>query len=245
MLGDYATAKQIWLEAAKAGDPEAMNNLGILYDKGLGVDRDIETAARLYERAADLGFPNAQFNLANLYYNGVGIKRDYATAARWYTAAARGGHALAQFYLAEMYESGQGVKKDKLEAIGWYAKAADNKLPEAEYEVGRRLLYGDGVKPDTDKAYGYLMDAGFQGHAQSQALLGKAYARAIGGAARPVEAYVWLKMAASRLGPGRDLKEATELLRKVEGRLSADERAAAESTLLQFETNTPGGADSQ
>jgi TPR repeat protein len=246
MLGDYATAKKLWLEGAQAGDPEAMNNLGILYNKGLGVDQDIATAVQLYTRAANLGYPNAQFNLANLYYDGNGIKRDLREAARWYAAAAQGGHTLSQFYLAEMYASGEGVKKNETEALRWYAAAAEGKLPQSEYELGRRLLFGDGVKADHDKAYGYLMDAGFQGHAPSQALLGRAYAKAIGGGeARPVEAFVWLTMASRRLKPGKDLKNVTEMLRSVEGQLSPDEHAAALATLEQFERQTPGGVEVQ
>jgi TPR repeat protein len=245
MLGDYATAHALWSQAAADGDPEAMNNLGILYNKGLGVERDIEAAARLYLQAANLGFPNAQFNLANLHYNGDGLKRDYAEAARWYLAAAQGGHALAQLYLAEMYETGQGIARDEAEALRWYKASADSKLAGAEYEFARRLLFGDGVAPDPPKAYEYLIDAGFQGHAQSQALLGRAYARGIGGAVRRVEAYAWLGMAARRLKPGKELNDVTDQLRAVESQFTPDERAAAEATLVSFEGQTPGGADPQ
>ena len=78
--GDYAGALQAWQANASAGDPEAMNNIGILYNKGLGVEQDNKQAAVWYEKAAQLGFVNAQFNLANLYYSGRGVSRDLKQA---------------------------------------------------------------------------------------------------------------------------------------------------------------------
>src|ERR1700754_3116117 len=64
--GDYGAAFQAWEAKAGQGDPDAMTNLGMLYEIGYGTKRDFEKAAEWYEKAAQLGYVVAQYNLANL-----------------------------------------------------------------------------------------------------------------------------------------------------------------------------------
>jgi hypothetical protein len=49
--GDYAAAHDLWRPLAERGDPRAQNNLGVLYEKGLGIIADPETAAAWYRKA--------------------------------------------------------------------------------------------------------------------------------------------------------------------------------------------------
>src|SRR5690606_16096318 len=51
-VGDYASAYEIWLPEAKAGDPRAQYSLGVLYERGHGVPRDLVTAAKWYALSA-------------------------------------------------------------------------------------------------------------------------------------------------------------------------------------------------
>ena len=41
------------MKAAELGDPEAMLNLGIAYEEGLGVERDYNEALKLYDWSFD------------------------------------------------------------------------------------------------------------------------------------------------------------------------------------------------
>jgi TPR repeat protein len=59
-------AKTSFEEAAKLGDAKAMNNLGMLYLNGTGVQRDINLARTLFERAIDPSNAEAQENLKHL-----------------------------------------------------------------------------------------------------------------------------------------------------------------------------------
>ena len=52
---DEAKAIELYCEAARAGDPEAMFNLGWMYANGRGVARDDAVAATLFAQAAALG----------------------------------------------------------------------------------------------------------------------------------------------------------------------------------------------
>lgn len=60
-----------------------MNNLGYLYDNGIGVLRDYTTARKWYEAAAKQGNVEAQFNLGQLYTLGHGTVQDYGKPPEW------------------------------------------------------------------------------------------------------------------------------------------------------------------
>ncbi len=68
-----------WLDiAAKDGHSDALFNLGAIYDKALGVDRDAPQAVKWFTLAADQRDPEAQLNLALFYIKGDGVAKDIA-----------------------------------------------------------------------------------------------------------------------------------------------------------------------
>ena len=83
--GDFATAADIWMEEAQAGDPVAQFNLGLLYEKGEGFAHDNKAAERWYRRAAVKGIGAAQFNLAVLI-----VSEQPAEALFWLEVVAGG-----------------------------------------------------------------------------------------------------------------------------------------------------------
>jgi len=85
---NYATALNVWLEAAEEGEPKAQTYVGEAYQKGLGIPPNYEKAVEWYKKAAAQGYASAQMNLAFLYENGLGVKQDLAMAAQLYRQAA-------------------------------------------------------------------------------------------------------------------------------------------------------------
>jgi hypothetical protein len=81
---DMKTALKVWLEAAEAGDPEAQNNVGEIYERGLRGDPNYEAAALWYQKAADQKYSRAQFNLGTLYEQGLGVPADKLKALDLY-----------------------------------------------------------------------------------------------------------------------------------------------------------------
>lgn len=106
-----------WLERAAAvdGNPagaKAQHDLGVIYENGIGVPRDLRQAAAWYLRGAKNGDPSAQSNLGTLYLDGQGVERDLVKGIRWLTAAAKQGDAQAYVNLGKVYFEGIGVKRD-------------------------------------------------------------------------------------------------------------------------------------
>ncbi len=100
-MGHYASAKRIWEALDERNFSEAGFDLGILYEDGLGVTRDIDRALTYYRRSAMLGSPKAMFRLGVLYWlgaPGVPIRRD--EGRRFLSMSAAAGDADAQRYMA-------------------------------------------------------------------------------------------------------------------------------------------------
>ena len=89
--GDYATAFRLWRPLAEQGEAKAQNNLGVMYDKGLGAAQDYAEAVKWYRRAAEQGFADAQYNLGVMYSKGQGVAQDYVQAHKWLNLAATKG----------------------------------------------------------------------------------------------------------------------------------------------------------
>lgn len=81
---DQATALRVWLPAAEAGDAEAQNTVGVIFEQGRGGEPNYEAAAIWYQRAAEQGHAGAQFNLGSLYERGQGVPADKLRALNLY-----------------------------------------------------------------------------------------------------------------------------------------------------------------
>jgi hypothetical protein len=84
---DYKSALRVWLDAAQAGDSDAQNNVGEIYERGLGDTPNYAAAVIWYQKAADQGYARAQFNLGTLYEQGFGVEQDKLKALDLYRKA--------------------------------------------------------------------------------------------------------------------------------------------------------------
>ena len=134
----YAAAYDIWLPLAKQGDVRAQYNIGVLYDRGLGVPQNYAEATRWYGIAAERGHVDAQANLGFAYEQGRGVAQDFAQAAKWYRKAAERGDVVAQANLGTLYANGSGVEQDDIRAHMWLNLAASRT---ENRKLRRGLLY--------------------------------------------------------------------------------------------------------
>jgi localization factor PodJL len=132
-----------WFDvAARKGVAPAQFRLGALYEKGLGVRKDLAMARDLYRAAADKGHGKAMHNLAVLYAEGIDGKADYRTAAQWFRKAADRGISDSQYNLAVLYARGVGVEQSFAESYKWFFLAArdgDSDAAQKRDEVATHL----------------------------------------------------------------------------------------------------------
>jgi len=168
---EYENAVRYFRKAAEQGHAPAQNNLGVCYENGKGVEKDVYEAVKWYRKAAEQRYVLAQYNLGVCYANGAGVEKDMDEAVKWIRKAAEQKYAPAQFGLGVCYANGAGVERDMEKAVKWYRKAAEQGLAPAQYNLGVCYISGAGVVPNKQEAMKWLRKAAKQGHPQAKEIL--------------------------------------------------------------------------
>ncbi|WP_299613430.1 tetratricopeptide repeat protein [uncultured Tateyamaria sp.] len=101
--GDYKAAYDALWPAARSGNADAEELIGVMYALGLGVARDDERAFEWYLRSSMKGHPGAQSGVGWYYEVGRGMPApDLVRAYMWYTLSAIGGDPDAAISLEEV-----------------------------------------------------------------------------------------------------------------------------------------------
>jgi len=122
--GDYVAASKAILAAAQAGNILAQTQIGLHYEKGIGLAKNYAEAARWYRRGAESGDSLGMKNIGQMYEEGKGVPEDWIEAARWYTKSAELGNKEGEAALARAYQFGIGVPQNRKTSIFWDQKAA-------------------------------------------------------------------------------------------------------------------------
>ncbi|MBT3850140.1 sel1 repeat family protein, partial [bacterium] len=188
--GDYKTSYNLIRPLAKKGFAQAQYSLGIMYEKGKGVDLNLKKAKKWFKLSAQQGISKAQFKLGLIYRNGQGGEKNYSKAIKWWELAANRGNAKALINLGLIFENGLGVPQDYNKAIRLYSLAAGagntkaqkylnsllNKKVEAQinFGLGVRFENGQGVVRDYNEAirwYNLAANLGFDKGKEKRDLL--------------------------------------------------------------------------
>ncbi len=166
--GKFARAHTLWIELAKVGDGESMNNLGMLYDTGQGVPQNSKEALTWFRKSSEHGYAGGMSNLGRMLEQGRGTSRHADTAAVWFRKAAELGQADAQFNLGVLYERGEGVIQNDKYAASWYSLAATNGQVQAQARLGHLYRVGRGVEKNLSRATLLLYGASMSGHSKAK-----------------------------------------------------------------------------
>ncbi len=126
------------MEQAKNGDPDAMADLGRMYEEGDNVELNIKEAIKWYKKAGELGNVGALMSLASLSESPV-------KAVKWWRKAAELGDAEACRNLGVVNQT-----KNVAEAIKWYQKALNYGYEDDDGEIKSILENLKSQKPDVE-----------------------------------------------------------------------------------------------
>ena len=177
-------AEASWLDGvragADAGDPFSQTTLGVCYELGEGVEKNLAQAVAWYEKAAQNGWAGGLVRLGRCYAEGLGVAEDPQKAAKlWLQAATMqvAPHSVQETHvqearaaLARALRLGRGVQQDLKKALNVVTPAAYWGLPEAEYEMAMCLL-AEGEYKDVDKARSWLKQAADGGFSPAEKAL--------------------------------------------------------------------------
>jgi TPR repeat protein len=201
---------------AEKGSAKDQYEVGVGYETGIGVKKNIPEAIKWYSQSARQGNIDAQFNLAQKYYWGVQLpKEKYVSRSVMIFRKARekGSEAsrqLADFMLDHVYTS------------SWWPKPnlAENFRENAELgDADAQLLIADcyqlgigGVEKNSQEAFNYYSKSANQGNAEAQFSLATFYENGTCGFTNMDEAEKWYAKSAKQGYPVKQKRFITNSL---------------------------------
>lgn len=158
-------------QRAKAGDANAQNLLGALYQTGSGVGRDLPEAARWYSKAVDQGHPAAQANLGALFIERKVVEPIRGRGVELVKMAAERGDPLAMARLGAIYLRDHDVERGNRLLM----QAVDLRIGLAAYELGRAHQFGIGLPQDAAKAKAWYLRSSEMGYPPGQYVQARYY----------------------------------------------------------------------
>jgi len=92
---------EIYTEALR-GDPKAQFNTGVIFERGLGTEKNETKAIEWYEKSAEQGNLDAQYNIALMYLSGRGTEINEVLGEKWLREAVKQGDKEANILLEKL-----------------------------------------------------------------------------------------------------------------------------------------------
>jgi uncharacterized protein len=195
---NYLEAKSWFEHAVQGGSAYGYADLGLLYGKGLGVNKDESMALNLFSEAAKRGSPEGMYRVGLAYFDGLGVQKNLTTACEWFIRAAAGNHPYAEGEAGVCYYNGTGVEQNHETAFNWFVLAGQARLVDARVSVADMLDRGDGHDQDSAGAVTWYQAAAEQGDAYAMTQLGAHLRLGQGVAQNEVQAMQWFAKAAQQ-----------------------------------------------
>ena len=112
----YQRARYWDEKAAAQGEEASQTRLGMMYNDGLGVERDLERAVQWWQQAARQGNRAAQYLLGVAHHKGAGTNKDRLAAIRFLRASAAQGGTYAEDYLPQVEAELTPEERSRLES---------------------------------------------------------------------------------------------------------------------------------
>jgi TPR repeat protein len=220
-MAHYDAARRIWEALDGRNFGEAAFNLGLLYEDGLGVEKDIHRALAYFRRGADNGSVKAVFRLGILYWLGTPeIAKNEVEGRRYFSMAAAAGDQEAARYLRDAAPAGTAetdilVTADRAmsegkpaEAVRLLTASAEDGIARAQTRLAWHYETGRGVERSLAKAAYWFERAALGGNGEAMYALSVMFATGAGQTRDPVVAEDWLRKSAAAGYPAaiNDLK---------------------------------------
>jgi len=139
---------------ANKGVAEAQYHAGMMYNNGIGTQKDPKQAFEWFQKSAASNDPLGAYKLGCYYagqFAGV-VTPDANEALKYKLVSAKAGYALAQHDVAVLYAR----QENSEEAVKWWKAAGDQGLPDALYSLSGSYFQGKGAPKDLSLAYAYF-----------------------------------------------------------------------------------------
>ncbi|XP_028816328.1 death ligand signal enhancer [Denticeps clupeoides] len=175
--GDYEAAFSCFLSSAQHHYSKAQFNVGVCFEKGWGVQKDLKKALQFYRQAADAGHTQAQYRCAKLLLSSRGQQsaEDPGAAIALLQRAAAAGLTEAQRHLGVVYS--REPVRDGEKSAHYLRIAAQSGDALALLYLGQCYESGFGVPQCHSTAANLYSQAATKGNKHARNLLTSLYSR--------------------------------------------------------------------
>ncbi|MBA4410721.1 MAG: hypothetical protein C0397_15015 [Odoribacter sp.] len=157
---DTDKALKLFADCAENGKmPSAMNQLGIMYQNGKGVTKNLAKAHLWFSKSAEKGDPIGMFYLGSMYKMGEGVNIDYSKAYEYFKASAEKGFHGGMYGAGYCKFKGLGTSQSYDEAVKWFQKGIEKNCPACTFMMGDCYRNGYGVEQNEEEAIKLLKRA--------------------------------------------------------------------------------------
>jgi TPR repeat protein len=140
------------MEAAKA-----CHSLGVFYEAGVGLKKDLASAGHFYELACKQGKAGSCNRLGTMLAAGEGVAKDLKKALTVFDKGCKLDSSKACHNIGTIYAHGRGVKVQGKKALLYYKQACKGGIAEACYNLGSMLGNGDLVRRNLRQAHKWFL----------------------------------------------------------------------------------------
>lgn len=128
---DYVSAMMLFERAAILGLARSTAFLGLMYERGLGTEKNESMAYHLYSNAATRGDMDGAVQLGLCYANGIGCERDIQAAVEIFDHLVNSDHPRGTAVYGMLILDGVVSNKSKSQALAYLMDAAESGSQEA------------------------------------------------------------------------------------------------------------------
>jgi len=91
-LQDLSTPEEV-ISLANQGNAKSQYELGLMYELGMGIDKNHSQALAWYQKSANQDYAKAQYNLGIFYALAKGVDKDIEQSKYWIRKANENGYS--------------------------------------------------------------------------------------------------------------------------------------------------------
>ena len=91
-MQDPSTPEEV-ISLANQGNAKSQYKLGLMYELGMGIEKDLSQAFVWYQKSADQDYAKAQYNLGIFYALAKGVEKNIEQSKYWIRKANENGYS--------------------------------------------------------------------------------------------------------------------------------------------------------
>ena len=91
-MQDTSTPEEV-ISLANQGDAKSQYGLGLMYELGLGIEKNLSQAFVWYQKSAEQNYAKAQYNLGIFYALSKGVEKNIEQSKYWIRKANENGYS--------------------------------------------------------------------------------------------------------------------------------------------------------